>query len=119
VLPDVPGVPRLRARVDEVAQIPDVVSRFLPEVRADPRLLAMSFADPLRLATDVLGIAVSPVVARAVRAGLRGLVSFDLAVLDDNGRLRGIDSARWWAKPKVGVPGSAVEAGDVTRPIRL
>jgi hypothetical protein len=57
--PDVPGVPRLRDRIDEVSQLPEVVRRYLPEVEADPRLLALSFVDPLRLATDHPGMAVS------------------------------------------------------------
>jgi hypothetical protein len=80
---------------DEVSQIPEVVRRYLPEVEADPRLLALSFVDPLRLANDHLGIAVSPRVARAVRRGLRGMVSFDLSSLDPGGRLRGIEAISW------------------------
>lgn len=93
--PDVPGVPILRDRIDEISQIPEFVRRYLPEVEADPRLLALSFVDPLRLASDHLGIAVSPRVARAVRRGLRGMVSFELDSLDPDGRLRGIEAISW------------------------
>jgi hypothetical protein len=97
-LPDVPGVPRLRYRIDEVSQIPEAVRRFLPEVEANPRLHTLSFVDPLRLATEELGIAVSPVVARAVRRGLAGAVSFDLSSLDAEGRLQGMGQIHW--RPK-------------------
>ena len=94
-LPDVPGVPPLRYRIDDVSQIPEAVRRFLPEVESDPRLHALSFVDPLRLATEELGIAISPVVARMVRRRLAGVVSFDPRSLDADGRLRGVGQIRW------------------------
>jgi hypothetical protein len=95
--PHVPGVPHLRYRVDKVGQIPEAIRCFLSEVEADPRLHALSFIDPLRLANE-LGIAVSPAVARTVRRGLAGVLSFDLESLDANGRLRGIEKINW--RPK-------------------
>jgi hypothetical protein len=98
-LPDVPGVPRLRHRIDEVSEIPEVVRLFLPEVEADARLHALSFVDPLRVANE-LGIAVSPTIARTVRRGLAGSVSFDLGSLDPEGRLVGVGEIRWRPKTK-------------------
>ncbi len=85
---DIPGVPRLRHRIDHLSQVAEAVRRFLPEVEASPRLHALSFVDPLRVANE-LGVAVSPAVARSVRRGLSGIVSFDLSSLDDHGDLRG------------------------------
>lgn len=121
--PDVPGVPRLRDRIDEIAQIPEFVRRYLPEVESDPRLHAMSFVDPLRLATDVLGIAVSPRVARAVRRGLRSMVSFDLTSLDAQGRLHGIEAIRWrvrWPDHARGTDvATEVGAGDGDPTVRI
>jgi hypothetical protein len=108
-LPQVPGVPPLRYRLDQISQIPEAVSRFLPEVEADPRLHALSFVDPLRLATEELGIAVSPLVARAVRIALTGEVSFDIGSLDEQGRLRGMGRIRW--RPK-SAPGASATAAD-------
>ncbi len=57
----------MRFRIDEVSQIPGAVRRFIREVEADPRLHALSFGDPLRLATEEVGVAISPTVARVVR----------------------------------------------------
>jgi hypothetical protein len=98
VLPSVPGVPHLRCRIDEVSQIPGIVRRFLPEVESDPRLHALSFVDPLRLATEELGIAVSALVARIVRRELSGAVSFNPDSLNEQGLLRGLGQIRW--RPK-------------------
>lgn len=84
--------------IDDISQIPDFVRRYLPKVEADPKLLALSFVDPLKLATDHLGIAVSSQVARAVRRGLRAMVTFDLAALGPDGQLRGVSNVRW--RPK-------------------
>jgi hypothetical protein len=93
-LPSIDGVPRLRYRIDTMSQIPEAVRRFLPEVERDPRLHALSFVDPLRVANE-LGIAVSPVVARTVRRSLSGALTFNLQSLDAHGRLRGVGKVRW------------------------
>lgn len=98
-LPNVTGVPRLRYRIDDVSQIPIAVRKFLPEIEADARLHALSFVDPLRVANE-LGIAVSPSIARTVRRGLAGSVSFDLGSLDSEGQLVGVGEIRW--RPKTG-----------------
>lgn len=99
-VPEIDGVPRLRCRIDRLSQIPEAVRRFLPEVEADPRLHALSFVDPLLVANE-LGISVAPAVARTVRRGLASAVTFDLASLDADGRLRGVGTIRW--RPKAGV----------------
>jgi len=96
-LPELPGVPHLRYRIDTAVQIPEAVHRFHPEVERDPRLHALSFVDPLAVAQE-LGIAVSPAVARIVRRGLAGTVTFDRRSLDSNGQLRGLGTIRW--RPK-------------------
>ena len=93
--PHVPGVPHLRYRVDDVSQIPEAVRRFLPEVEADPRLHALSFVDPLRLAVEELGVVISPVVARAVRRALGGWLSFNAAEVLEQGTVPAITRARW------------------------
>jgi hypothetical protein len=89
-LPDVPGVPHLHTLIDDPTQIPVVVRELLPRVQADPRLHALSFTDPIRLATDELGVALSPRVARIARRALASAVSFDPArSLDPQGRGQG------------------------------
>lgn len=93
-LPEVPGVPRLRYRIDKVTEIAEAMRKFLPEVEADPRLHALSFVDPLAVANE-LGIAVSKIVARTVRRRFIGVLSFDPKSLDPGGRLRGVGSIRW------------------------
>ena len=97
-LPDVPGVPRLKARLDDPRDIAAAARKFLPLVESDPRLHRLSFVNPLRLATDELGIAISPVVARFVRRTMRGAVSFD-DTTPTNASLRGITRIRWILKP--------------------
>lgn len=92
--PEIEGVARLRFRVETLAQIPEAVRRFLPEVEASPRLHALSFVDPLRVANE-LGIAVAPAVARTVRRAFGGIVSFDDRSLDPHGKLRGVGNIRW------------------------
>lgn len=96
-LPDVPSVPRLRARLDDPRDIPAFAREFLPLVERDPRLHRLSFVNPLRLATDELGIAISPAVARFVRRTMRGAVSFEDTTPTDNA-LRGITRIRWILK---------------------
>jgi hypothetical protein len=96
--PELPDGPHVRYRLETTAQIPEAVHRFLPEVERDPRLHALSFVDPLAVAEE-LGIAVSPAVARVVRRGLAGAVTFDRRSLDDDGRLRGLGTIRWRPKP--------------------
>jgi hypothetical protein len=97
-LPDVPGVPKLRGTIEDVRQIPAFVREWLPIVECDPRLHALSFRDPLRLATDELGIRIAPRVARHVRRALRGAVSFDARDVDCEGRMPGITRIAW--RPK-------------------
>jgi hypothetical protein len=101
IAPDVLGVSRLRMRVDEAAQIAPLVAKLMPTIEADPRLLALSFSDPLVLAVE-LGIAVSPKLARQIQRGLSTIVPFDSArgPLDPSGRGRfGITSIRWRPHP--------------------
>jgi hypothetical protein len=100
-LPNVPGVPQVRYRIDDPSQIPEAVQRFLPEAESDPRLHALSFVDPLQVANQ-LGIVVSPLVARVVRRGLGAAVTFDQNSLDAEGRLRGQGTMRWRPKTAQG-----------------
>jgi hypothetical protein len=95
-LPTVQGVPRLVATLDKVPDIPGFVRKYLPEVAKNPRLHALSFVNPLKLATDELGIAISPAVARYIRRLLRGSVSFADAP-QVPGSLTGITRIRWVA----------------------
>jgi hypothetical protein len=101
-LPRLPGVPHVRFRIDKPSQIQDAVRLFLPEVEHDPRLHALSFVDPLVVANE-LGVVVSPLVARVVRRGLAGAVTFDRHSLDATGSLVGVGTIRW--RPKAG-PGA-------------
>jgi len=96
--PDIEGVPRLKGRIDEVDEIPRFVRKFLPVVEKDPQMHALSFVDPLRLATDVLGLAISPRVSRVVRRSLRGVVSFDVETLKKHGTIAGVAKLRWRLK---------------------
>jgi hypothetical protein len=101
IMPDVPGAPLVRYRIDHPSEIPAAVQTFLPEVERDPKLHALSFVDPLAVANQ-LGIVVSPSVARVVRRGLASVVTFDQRSLDSEGRLRGQGTMRW--RPKT-LPG--------------
>jgi hypothetical protein len=96
-LPIVTGVPRLKATLDKVEDIPIFVSRYLSEVEKDSILHALSFVNPLKLATDELGIAVSPLVARFIRRLFRRTVSFADGPKSP-GTLTGITSVRWVPK---------------------
>jgi hypothetical protein len=93
-LPDVPGVPRLCGRVTDVRDLAACVRAVLPVIERDPALHALSFVNPLRLAADELGIAVSPAVARYLRRALRGTVSF-ARTADPDRVFRGITQVKW------------------------
>jgi hypothetical protein len=62
--------------LEDPAQIPELMKQLLPRVEADPRLHALSFSDPLRLAEE-LGVTVTPRMARLIRRALASAVSFD------------------------------------------
>jgi hypothetical protein len=100
-LPIVAGVPRLKATLDRVEDIPIFVARYLHGVERDPILHALSFVNPLKLATDELGIAVSPLVARFVRRQFRGSVSFADGPKVP-GQLTGVTNIRWVPKGRGG-----------------
>jgi hypothetical protein len=76
-LPAVPGVPDLRAVIGDVQELRAAIEKLLPQIEGDPVLHALSFADPLRLCTEHLGIAVTPLVANQVRLILGAKLSFD------------------------------------------
>ena len=97
-LPEVQGVPRLRERVTDIRAIGEAVRKYLPDIARDPRLLALSFTHPLRLANEELGIAVSPQVASYLHRALRRVVSFDERTPQF---LSGIKSIRWVPKRRI------------------
>lgn len=78
-LPDIPGIPVLRVLVSDPRKLPAIVKELLPVVEADPRLHALSFADPIRLGCEHFGVALTPPVARLCRRRLSKLLSFDPA----------------------------------------
>jgi hypothetical protein len=96
-LPNVPGVARLRARIDKPDDVVPVFAKLLSAAEADPRLHALSFADPLALGIE-MGVAVTPPVARFVRRVLASVVPFDRSKgpLEASGKGRfGIESLHW------------------------
>ena len=103
-LPSVAGVPHLADSLTKVSQIASLVERYLPVVQADPALLAQSFRDPLAVATERLGIAVSPAVARHVRRAMKGMVSFDGHDAPLHGKRNGVVRIAWRPKQRSGKP---------------
>jgi hypothetical protein len=93
-LPDVAGVPRLRGRIENLAQLAVCVEAVLPIVEDDRDLHALSFVNPLRLAVDHLGLAISPTMARYVRRALHGAISFGPAAEPDR-VFKGLRRMRW------------------------
>jgi len=94
-LPAVDGVPVRKAHLESVTQIPELIRRFYPIIAGDKALMHLSFVNPLQLATDVLGITVTPAMASFIRAKLRNLVSFAEVELPFNGKIGGIYSIQW------------------------
>jgi hypothetical protein len=85
---------KTRIVVERAEQIPALVQEYLPRVEADPKLHALSFIDPIRVARE-LGIEIAPALERAIRRRLRGVFTFDERGLDANGNVAGFRNLRW------------------------
>jgi hypothetical protein len=97
-LPPLAGIPFLAGVIDSVEMLLPEIHRVLGRVRADRRLLALSFVDPIRVGCEELGIAVTPSVAEEIRRRLAGHVSFNrerYTAIKRGQPLRGVMTIDW------------------------
>lgn len=95
--PDVNGIPRLSFRITKAGDISAAAHKFYDQVHNDPQLLQLSFKDPLYLATEILGIEVTPLMARLIRTKLRKVVPFHHMEKPANSDM-GITKIKWILK---------------------
>lgn len=76
-LPKIHHLPRLSIFVDNLREAERALTMGLGRVLRNERLMALSFIDPLRVATEELGICCTPTIAVLFRRRYAKLVSFD------------------------------------------
>jgi hypothetical protein len=98
-VPELDGVPPHEETIEDVDDVHRVIHEVLERIEDDPRLVALSFIDPLRLGSEELGIVATPEVAAEIRQRLEGRLSFDQEryeeIRDENDELRGPEEIRW------------------------